>query len=114
MCFFIDAEKFEERLALLVTAVLTAVLLQVNFASTVPSEGQFTLADRVMLVVYAVLAVGVLVAVLEKRIKREQHPETILWLDRFTLVIIPVATVVALVFLISPACAHRTCQLLTG
>lgn len=112
VCFFIDAEKFEERLALLVTAVLTAVLLQVNFASTVPSDGQFTLADRVMLVVYAVLALGILIAVLEKRIKREQHPETILWLDRFTLVIIPVATVVALLLLISPACAVRSCQFL--
>jgi hypothetical protein len=114
VCFFIDAEKFEERLALLVTAVLTAVLLQVNFASTVPSDGQFTLADRVMLVVYAVLALGILVAVLEKRIKREQHPETILWLDRLTLVIIPVATVVALAVLISPACAGRSCALLPG
>ncbi len=114
VCFFIDAEKFEERLALLVTAVLTAVLLQVNFASTVPSDGQFTLADRVMLVVYAVLAVGILVAVLEKRIKREQHPETILWLDRLTLIIIPVATVIALVVLISPACAARSCAFLPG
>jgi hypothetical protein len=114
VCFFIDAEKFEERLALLVTAVLTAVLLQVNFASTVPSDGQFTLADRVMLVVYAVLALGILIAVLEKRIKREEHAETIVWLDRLTLVIIPVATVIALVVLISPACAARSCAFLPG
>lgn len=112
VCFFIDAEKFEERLALLVTAVLTAVLLQVNFASTVPSDGQFTLADRVMLVVYAVLAIGVLIAVLEKKITKEQHPQTVLWLDRLTLIVIPVATVVALVLLVSPACAMRTCQLI--
>ena len=114
VCFFIEAEKFEERLALLVTAVLTAVLLQVNFASSVPSDGQFTLADRTMLVVYAVLAAGVLVAVLEKRIKREQHPMTILWLDRLTLIIIPVVTVIALIILISPACAVRSCPFLPG
>jgi hypothetical protein len=112
VCFFIDAEKFEERLALLVTAVLTAVLLQVNFASTVPSDGQFTLADRVMLVVYAVLSLGITIAVLQKRIKRDQHPETILWLDRLALVIIPVATVVAIILLISPACAVRSCVFL--
>lgn len=111
VCFFIDAEKFEERIALLVTAVLTAVLLQVNFASTVPSDGQFTLADRVMLVVYAVLALGIVIAVLEKRIRREEHPETILWLDRFALVIIPLATLIALLLVISPACAIRSCQL---
>jgi hypothetical protein len=110
VCFFIDAEKFEERLALLVTAVLTAVLLQVNFASTVPSDGQFTLADRVMLVVYAVLAVGIVVAVLEKRISKAEHPETIMWLDRLALIIIPVATIIAIVLLISPACVGRECS----
>lgn len=111
VCFFIDAEKFEERIALLVTAVLTAVLLQVNFASTVPSDGQFTLADRVMLVVYAVLAVGIVIAVLEKHIKKEHHPQTILWLDRLALVIIPLVTLIALILVISPACAIRSCQI---
>lgn len=114
VCFFIDSDKFEERLALLVTAVLTAVLLQVNFASTVPSDGQFTLADRVMLVVYAVLAVGIIVAVLEKKISQAKHPLTILWLDRLTLVIIPVITVIALLLLIEPACAMRSCAFLPG
>lgn len=114
VCFFIEAEKFEERLALLVTAVLTAVLLQVNFSASVPSNGQFTLADRVMLVVYAVLAAGVLIAVLEKRIKRSEHPLTIVWLDRITLIIMPTVTIIALIALISPACAIRSCQFLTG
>ena len=114
VCFFIGADKFEERLALLVTAVLTAVLLQVNFSTTVPSSGEFTLADRVMLVVYAVLALGVVIAVLEKRIQPEKHHHLTVWLDRFALIIIPVATVVALVLLISPACAARSCALLPG
>ena len=109
ICFFIDSDKFEERLALLVTAVLTAVLLQVDFASTVPSGGQFTLADRVMIVVYAVLAVAIVVAVLEKRISQADHPKTIIWLDRLALIIIPIVTVVAIALLISPACVGREC-----
>ncbi|MDG6925364.1 MAG: hypothetical protein JRN09_02300 [Nitrososphaerota archaeon] len=112
--FFISIDKFEERLALLVTAVLSAVLLQVNFAQNIPASGSFTLADRTIVVLYVVLVYGLAITVVQKWLNPEKHPRAVLWVDRVTVVIISIGATIAIWWLFYSVCDARICSLPIG
>ncbi len=108
--FFIPIEKFEERLALLVTAVLSAVLLQINFDQNIPATGTFTLADRTVMVLYVVLMYGLGITVVQKWLSPEKHAGLIRWVDRVTLIVIPVASTILIWWLFYSVCQTRICS----
>jgi hypothetical protein len=109
--FFISIDKFEERLALLVTAVLSAVLLQINFAQNIPATGTFTLADRTIVVLYIVLVYGLAITVVQKWLNPEKHARAIVWVDRITVVILPVVATLVIWWLFYSVCDTRSCTL---
>jgi hypothetical protein len=108
--FFISIDKFEERLALLVTAVLSAVLLQINFAQNIPATGTFTLADRTVMVLYAVLVYGLGITVMQKWLNPEKHASLIRWVDRLTLIVIPIVSTLVIWWLFYSVCDTRVCS----
>jgi hypothetical protein len=108
--FFIKYDKFEERLALLVTAVLSAVVLQVNFSASVPS-GRFTLADEMMGVVYAALFYALAISVVQQVLNRPGHERLLRWLNIISLIIIPLVTSLALGGMLYSICLTRSCVL---
>lgn len=107
--FFVDAEKFEERLALLVTSLLATVVLQVTFSTSIPSTGQFTLADRTMVVVYGVLLSAMAITVAQKALQQSGHSRTVVWLDRIALTVLPVGAGLLVVWMVTSICATTVC-----
>lgn len=108
--FFIDLEKFEERLALLVTAVVSAVLLQVSIAQNTPVADTITLADKTMAIVYAVLLYALAIVVIQKIMMKGSHPRVMPWINRITLVVVPLAATLAIGLLFFSVCTTRVCD----
>lgn len=100
--FLVKPENFGPRISLNVTTILTAVAYHINLTSSIPPIGFLTLADRLMLSVYAILVYALIVTIGLAAISNEKRLSLVKKLNQTGGIVAPIAavTLVMIQFLI--------------
>jgi len=90
----IRSERLESSTAIIVASIFTSVAFLLNFNSSVPAIGYFTLADDIMIVLFAVLLYALSIRIVLHNYE-PNPPKSIAVIYRASFYAIPVAVIVA-------------------
>lgn len=99
--FFVDIEGFHDRVAISLACFLACVATQFAMSFNLPRISYLTPIDRLFLVTYGCMSLGVAVSVWQKA-RLRNHPELVERTDRIAAVSIPILYAALLFFVVLP------------
>jgi len=97
LAFFVSPQNFAQRIGLGVTTLLSATAFHLSLLSGIPPTGYLTLADRMMLSIYAIFLYNLSASVNIMRLVDAKKPENAQGFNRKALRVLPILIVALIV-----------------
>ncbi|HPG58942.1 MAG TPA: hypothetical protein PKW98_14075 [Candidatus Wallbacteria bacterium] len=88
--FFLSLDKYSQRISLAVSTVYTSVAFHINLSAAIPQVSYLTLADRLMISIYFMLAVSIVSIVAMTVLVDKKKDELALKINRILIILFPV------------------------
>jgi ABC-type transport system substrate-binding protein len=105
MALFLGAELVDPRAAIGVTVLLACFAFQFTIGGTIPDVAYLTVVDSLFIIAYAMTTTALVESIAVYWIHKNGNDRRALQIDRFFRVFIPLATIVASVWVLPPAIA---------
>lgn len=102
LSFIIPPDRLDVRASIAVTALLSVVAFHFSQSDSLPEVSYLVIADKLFLAAYGIVFVILLATVLASNLHQE-WPRLVRWMDRGNFVLLPIASVVSALVLISSA-----------